>query len=146
MADHREPIRQAIQALEGQQRQLAADLAALRRILARDDEPAQPPPSDEDSNLTGDQKPAREPSARGAAEREIAEILADGQWHMPAEIGRARGTSSNAASNVLRRMRKKGLVVTDGAGKYRLPTADDSQGSLPVPGGDSDSREKGGGS
>jgi hypothetical protein len=144
MADHREPIRQAIRALEDQQRLLAADLAALRSILARDTQPSE---QRSDQDAAKDPKPAREASSRGGAEREILEILADGRSHMPAEIGRTRNTSSNAASNVLRRLLKKGLVVTDGAGRYRLPNADDSQGSLPVdPGRDDVDAEEGGGS
>jgi hypothetical protein len=126
MSDYREHIKQAIDALKEERREslTAFDqkIANLQAIL--DGSPI--PTQDE-----GEKRPA---ATRGQAEREILDMLAGGGVLTAADIGRARGTTGNAASNVLRRLAKKGRVADLGGGRYQNPifAPKGAQGSLPV--------------
>lgn len=134
MADFREPIRQALAALESERNQIEEDIRALRRILSRPSHAESPRPA-EPAGAEASNPPRKGQPGRGDAEREILGLLAGSAKMTAAEISSIRGTSRNAASNVLRRLAVKGQVVHDSrAGTFSLPAAeaDDAQGSLPV--------------
>ncbi len=130
MADHREHIRKAVAALHVERRRLIREIeqvdvnvAILEELLSRDS-------SNADSGAT---REPGEPAKRGDAEREILRMLAGGGVLTAAEIAARRGTTSNAASNVLRRLYKKGVIAHLGGGRYqnKIPPAG-GQGSLSV--------------
>jgi hypothetical protein len=123
-----EHIRRAVRALEaersdllGQVLQIDGKIATLQQLLS--DAPQEP------SRPRGPGEPAK----RGDAEREILEMLRQGRPLTASEIGQRRGTTSNAASNVLRRLYRRGEIGSFGDGRYHSKIAPEgAQGSLAV--------------
>jgi hypothetical protein len=107
-----------------------ADLADAQRMLARREERSEP----------------REPTTRipgrasspGEAQREALRLMADQQIWTPSRLSAARGTTAQAAGNLLRRLEKQGLVeaVPDAQAGYRISSllAGERQELLPLVG------------
>jgi DNA-binding NarL/FixJ family response regulator len=88
-----------------------------------------------------------EPAKRGEAEREILEMLRQGRPLTAGEIATRRGTSANAASNVLRRLYKRNQITNLGRGRYALNLAPEgAQSSLAVDAAGEEQVGEGGGS
>lgn len=126
MSDYREHIKQAIDALKEERRAALSEfdqkIANLQAILEGSPLPAGPDETE------------KRPVARGEAQSEIMDMFASGEVLTAAEIARVRGTTGNAASNVLRRLTKRGQLTDLGGGKYQNPifAPKGAQGSLPV--------------
>ena len=133
MADYREHIKQAIAALKEEKREVVRELdrkiADLQAVL------------DGGTLLPAGEK---RQATRGQAEKEILEMAAGGGVITAPEIARVRGTTSNAASNVLRRLARKGTLADLGGGRYQKPiiAPRGAQGSLPVEAGGEDSKPR----
>jgi hypothetical protein len=56
----------------------------------------------------------------GEAQREALQLMADGDTWTPAKLGKARGTSSQAAGVLLRRLAVEGLVDAIGDAEYQI--------------------------
>ena len=132
MANSDEHIRRAIKSLEIEKQDLLeqvrlveikiSQLGTLLRLQGRTSEfrPREP----------------GEPAKRGEAEQEIVQLLSMGQPFGATEIAARRGTSPNAASNVLRRLHKRGAIEKVGT-KYQAKAGvgSNSQASLALEGG-----------
>lgn len=117
-----EYIRRAIRALEAEKqgviqqlRLLDVKIAQLNQVLKQ-----QPPPA------VAPREPG-EPARRGEAEQEILTML-EAEALTAVEIASRRGTSANAAHNVLSRLHKRGDLVKVGRGRYTRKGTE--QGSL----------------
>lgn len=112
MSSSDEYIRRAIRALEAEKQGVIQELrvidvkiAQLQQALRHQPRPA-----------VVAREPG-EPARRGEAESEILSML-DSEALTAAEIAARRGTSNNAASNILRRLHKRGDLVMVGRGRY----------------------------
>ena len=127
MADYLESVRRALAALEDQHRHVDADIADLRRILDRHGI----------GRPEGAVAVAPTPSRASGARAEILALLAS-EPMTALEIGKARGTSRNAAYAALQRMLDEELPPIEKVddGTYRLASSlGEAQGSLPVEAG-----------
>lgn len=127
MADYIDTIKQTLNELVERRRHIDADIADMRRILARHEgTPGEPP-----AQVT------REPgqaARRGEARAETLELLAAGGYWTPKAIAESRGVSQNAVRAMLRRLEQENPppIKRDGDG-YRLASQNgDAQGSLSV--------------
>lgn len=78
-------------------------------------------------------------SQPGDAKREALRLMAAGDVWSPARLAAERGTTSQAASNLLKRLLTDGTVEQVGVGEYRvIPSLalSEAQESLPVSGSD----------
>jgi Fic family protein len=141
MSDYRESVKRAIRDLQSEKQgyfrsvqRVDVKIAQLEEVL-RDEI---------------DADPVREPGVgakRGDAEKEIRALFDGGGSLNAAEIARLRGTSTNAASNVIRRLVKQGVIAPTGhtRGYYWKVSANGGQGSLPAePERDDETLEAGG--
>lgn len=128
MVDYLESVKRALTALEAQRRHIDEDIADLRRVVDR-----------QSGTREGSPPGGIAPSAgRGKARTEILALLADGPMSA-AEIGKARGTTRNAAYAALSRMLEEAdppIIKDDG--EYKLASQSDAQPSEPAATGSED--------
>ena len=101
-------------------------------MLSRRENGSQPAPAERTPGLA---------SPPGDAKREALRLMAAGDVWSPARLGAERGTTPQAASNLLKRLLSDGTVEQLGVGEYRvIPSLASSEAheSLPVTGSDAE--------
>jgi Arc/MetJ-type ribon-helix-helix transcriptional regulator len=112
MANSDEYIRRAIRALEAERQGAIQQLRVIDVKIAQLTQALhQQPPAPASAREPG------ESAGRGEAEREILSML-ETEALTAAEIAKRRGTSNNAASNILRRLYQRGDLDLVARGRY----------------------------
>lgn len=151
MNEYIRSIQQALAALEEQRRHIDADIEDLRRIVSRHGAASLRPTEHGPKGRTPEPDSGRLFAPPGVARQEILDLMADGEVWTPGKVAAARGTSSNAASATMKRMRNEPNSPIEEVpplrrGNYRLVSPKgDTQGSLPPEGGRESEEHPGGG-
>lgn len=112
MANSDEYIRRAIRVLQAERHQAVQHLRRLDVKIAQLEQVLREPPPDKEVP-----REPGEPAPRGEAEREVLGML-ERDSLTASEIAERRGTSYNAASNILRRLHKRGEIDMVSRGRY----------------------------